>query len=447
MTSTNNGGIVFNQWLTGAGGSNQNIGLQISILQTGVSICQLGGCPGGVTFNSPIGLNTWKFITLVFDGSMNSNQRWKFYLDSNLIGESGNSQVPATIGSSSPRLTLFGASSGYIGGPITTYSKNQLDDIAIYNRALTQAEITALYTGNPPCVATSSTTNLTIPSTSLPYTWNGLSFNTAGTQTAHLTNACGADSAATLNLTVTNTLPSYLPSNGLVAWYPFNGNANDESGNGNNGTVYGATLTTDRFGNSGKAYSFDGVNDYIKCLQAGPTGNPIFTATFWLKTAQTSYGHIIGYGNDAGSGTNFRIYLGDNSCAGSMVFDTYDNALAKTDTHNNSWEFYTIVYDGSIGNNTSIAKIYKNGSILSNTCFSVNNSSTNISNALPIVFGRYHGTAQTGFFNGSLDDIAIYNRALTQAEIQALYKNCTSTDSSSFSASACNQYSLPWAIA
>jgi len=45
---------------------------------------------------------------------------------------------------------------------------------------------------------------------------------------------------------------------GLVAYYPFNGNANDESGNGNNGTVYGATLTTDRFGNTNKAYSFDG---------------------------------------------------------------------------------------------------------------------------------------------------------------------------------------------
>jgi hypothetical protein len=45
---------------------------------------------------------------------------------------------------------------------------------------------------------------------------------------------------------------------GLVAHYPFNGNANDESGNGNNGTVNGATLTTDRFGNMNKAYSFDG---------------------------------------------------------------------------------------------------------------------------------------------------------------------------------------------
>ena len=53
-------------------------------------------------------------------------------------------------------------------------------------------------------------------------------------------------------------VPSYVPTSGLVGYWPFNGNANDESGNGNNGTVNGATLTTDRFGNAGKAYGFDG---------------------------------------------------------------------------------------------------------------------------------------------------------------------------------------------
>ena len=58
-------------------------------------------------------------------------------------------------------------------------------------------------------------------------------------------------------------IPSYVPTNGLVGWWPFNGNANDESGNGNHGTVNGATLAADRNGNAGKAYSFDGVNDGI----------------------------------------------------------------------------------------------------------------------------------------------------------------------------------------
>ena len=58
-------------------------------------------------------------------------------------------------------------------------------------------------------------------------------------------------------------VPSYVPTNGLVGWWPFNGNANDESGNGNNGTVNGANLTTDRYGISNSCFDFNGVNQNI----------------------------------------------------------------------------------------------------------------------------------------------------------------------------------------
>ena len=59
--------------------------------------------------------------------------------------------------------------------------------------------------------------------------------------------------------TLVAQVPSYVPTNGLVGYWPFNGNANDESGNGNNLTINGPTLTTDRFGNSNNAYLFQGV--------------------------------------------------------------------------------------------------------------------------------------------------------------------------------------------
>jgi hypothetical protein len=62
-------------------------------------------------------------------------------------------------------------------------------------------------------------------------------------------------------------------NNGLVAYYPFNGNANDESGNGKNGTVSGAVLTSDRFGNLISAYIFDGTNDYISANPVLPISN------------------------------------------------------------------------------------------------------------------------------------------------------------------------------
>lgn len=58
-----------------------------------------------------------------------------------------------------------------------------------------------------------------------------------------------------------------IPLNGLIAWFPFNGNANDMSGNGHNGTVYGATLTTDRFGNTYGAFNFNGSTSYITVIK------------------------------------------------------------------------------------------------------------------------------------------------------------------------------------
>ena len=58
-------------------------------------------------------------------------------------------------------------------------------------------------------------------------------------------------------------VPSYVPTNGLVGYWPFNGNSNDVSGNAHNGTSNGSTLTTDRFGTSNSAYSFNGANNYI----------------------------------------------------------------------------------------------------------------------------------------------------------------------------------------
>jgi hypothetical protein len=78
-------------------------------------------------------------------------------------------------------------------------------------------------------------------------------------------------------------VPSYVPTNGLVAYYPFNGNANDQSGNGNNGVVHGANLTNDRTGTNNQAYSFNGRNNYISI----PFSNSIavqneITVSVWL---------------------------------------------------------------------------------------------------------------------------------------------------------------------
>ncbi len=85
--------------------------------------------------------------------------------------------------------------------------------------------------------------------------------------------------------TAFSQIPNYVPSNGLVGWWPFNGNANDESGNGNQGTVNGATLTVDRFGIANQAYGFDGVNDFIQCGQLQLNLNASFSV--WIAPMES----------------------------------------------------------------------------------------------------------------------------------------------------------------
>ena len=85
-------------------------------------------------------------------------------------------------------------------------------------------------------------------------------------------------------------------SDGLMAYYAFNGNANDESGNGNNGTVNGATLTTDRLGNANNAYSFDGEDDYIKVPNSPSidvAGNTISITAWVYWTGSVPSGYIV----------------------------------------------------------------------------------------------------------------------------------------------------------
>ena len=233
--------------------------------------------------------------------------------------------------------------------------------------------------------------------------------------------------------TFSQSIPSYVPQNGLVGWWPFNGNANDESGNRNNGTVNGATLTTDRFGNSDKAYSFDGVNDIIRCIQPGPIGNPVVTTSFWLKSQQSDYAQILGYGSDGEGGKSFRVTMNQN-CGSCIAFDNYGSQNGYLTQFANQWDFYTVIYNGSLGASISNSKIYKNGQLLSSQVFFTDQTTTNISNTIPLTFGRFHGTVQTGYLAGSLDDIAIWNRALSEQEIKNLYnanicyQNVTVTD-------------------
>ena len=91
-------------------------------------------------------------------------------------------------------------------------------------------------------------------------------------------------------------VPSYVPANGLVGYWPFSGNANDISGNGNNGTNNGATLIADRFGNANSAYNFDGINDLISIPDSNTlsiTNNITMSAWVYVNSDNQNYHSIL----------------------------------------------------------------------------------------------------------------------------------------------------------
>ena len=228
---------------------------------------------------------------------------------------------------------------------------------------------------------------------------------------------------ATVKLTATGsttgtTTGGSIPTNGLVGYWPFNGNANDESGNGNNGIVNGANLTADRFGRPGKAYSFDGTSNSIGI---GDLKNPDdWTLSSFVSVFGFNYDvqYPIGFedamsnsGLNGGKGICVTGYY--DPCTIPQRFVLYDattgctNVLTgNTPINTNNW--YHITVTKTLQN----YKLYVNGL--------PNGSSTNFNNiALKnVFFGRRPGDGR--FFNGKLDDIRIYNRALTPNEVAAL---------------------------
>lgn len=291
------------------------------------------------------------------------------------------------------------SSNMYIGKPTWIAGNAQgfngvIDDIGIWNRALTQQEITSLYTG-------------------IPY-YSDTCNNVSGSLTQ-----------------------------GLVGYWPFCGNANDDSGKGNNGTVNGATLTTDRFGNANSAYSFNGINNWID-IQNNSTINfqNEFSISLWLNANQNNINSgLIGKWNDfngtlLGGQEEFAITVNDN-VANTMFALLRTNTSPNTNFqvqfnnsgyNGNQWHLFTYVF----GNNS--ISLYKNGTLVGTSA----TTGTIVNYIQNLEIGRYGGGQPTSggntHFNGTLDDIGIWNRALTQQEITNLYNanqcitNITVTD-------------------
>lgn len=216
---------------------------------------------------------------------------------------------------------------------------------------------------------------------------------------------CLGDSTTLSINTVSNSCGNMAGSlqNGLVGWWPFCGNANDESGNGNNGTVNGATLTADRFGNNNNAYSFDGVDDFIETQNISFGGSPNHTISTWFNLFTAfSFGFP-------------QHYLVWNGTLASPIFINVDNEQIQIPC--NQYQILTSIntwHNITLTKSSNNINVYLDGILIyAGVC------SNTFSNGYPIRFGST--SINSEFTNGKIDDIGIWNRALTQQEIEQLY--------------------------
>jgi hypothetical protein len=213
---------------------------------------------------------------------------------------------------------------------------------------------------------------------------------------------------------------------GLVGHYPFNGNANDESGNGNNGTVKGAQLTTDRFGNGNSAYLFDGIDDEIFLgTNLYNSNQGTFSAWIYILNKNATNHLPILVQTETTSNTNtFRFLIWTDSL--SVACDSRkcqgNNALvwsrAKKTIVDSTWIHVVVTSDGTThtyyvdGVNYGYATLHNpSGEWFDDQC----------SGSKSVFIGKFLRPASKSFFNGKIDDIRIYDREVNAHEVLELF--------------------------
>lgn len=210
-----------------------------------------------------------------------------------------------------------------------------------------------------------------------------------------------------------SNLPAQL-QNGLIAYYPFCGNANDGSGNGINGILFGApTLVADRFGNSNAAYNFNGTNQYI---QTGSISEAITTKTIsaWVKLSNMSQmgGGLAAVQSSNGSIFDAVVYNETNSGWGFGSDNLTRTKWSGVKETASEWVMLTATYE----NNSY--KLYRNGVLISSTTqFPI----TSFGTTSKFNIGLRHNNGGTPYLNGVIDDVYFYNKVLSSSEVLSLY--------------------------
>lgn len=295
-------------------------------------------------------LNTWHHVCGVWDGTTSS-----VYLDG--VSKSNSVEVG----------WVYGAGSGLSIGrrhDNNYYFQGRLDEVRVYNRALSAEEIAKLYKSTAP----------DNPDTSLKGYW---SFN-------------GPDVSGTT--------------------------ASDRSGQSNHGTLTNGPIVTP--GKIGQALSFDGSNDYVSAGDVNAVdGASTVTLSGWFKRGASNAYLTVGKATNNDNGFNINFY-NDGRVYVNVGGGGFGNAYGYFNSNDTNWHHVVFVFDGNLSGNDNRAKAYLDGAQQSLTFVnSIPATTQSSSDSFEIGRGVNLGT----YSSGSIDEVRLYSRAFTQTEVTNLY--------------------------
>ena len=282
-----------------------------------------------------------------------------------------------------------------------------LDSFGVWDRKLTDDEITELY---------NSGAGNEYPYEVLTITTDVKDFYNTSNITIQVNTSINASTYYFLNDS------NKIISEGLITYYPFDGNYSDFSGNGNHGTNNGSTLNNNSINSNYLLNAeFNGVDNTISAVSPLVNANSSSSISAWiyLQPNNPSWQRIITkiYGSNIGARAgSIDIFSNTNKLRYVIVSDTGTDYSATSTTvlNNNQWYYVVGTYDNTTGN----VSIYINGNFENSI---INTEKTTTSGSSPFYIGSELNTGTPTYFNGSLDEVRIYNRALSESEIELLY--------------------------
>ncbi len=227
---------------------------------------------------------------------------------------------------------------------------------------------------------------------------------------------------ALLLLTLNSSAQNWL-TNGLVAYYPFDGNANDASGNGNGAVVYGASLGTNRFNQTGNGYRFNAKFQWVGTTNYNgfPESTNDFTVSAWIKLEKLNPSdHAIIFANHLVD--NFQLGMIPFNASGTALQFYTGNGMVCQSTQlllqSNTW------YNVAIVRRQNVVTLFVDGTNVGQSVVNTGNNATDSYRNLD--FG-FRGSSSQHQLYGQIDDIRIYNRAISTNEVGQIYRLDDST--------------------